>query len=218
MSQKAHPEYANFFTIEHPLIAHKMSLIRDKQSSKKNIKELVEEITLLLVYEATKNLPLTTTVIDTPLETISNAPILAGKKPVIIPILRAGIGMVDSFLKLMPGARVGHMGLFRDEKTLIPQLYYINIPENSQDRPVFICDLMLATGGSAKLTIDELKKRGIKNISFICLVAAPEGVKLVCTEHPDVLFLSASLDRGLNQDGYILPGLGDAGDRLFGTY
>jgi uracil phosphoribosyltransferase len=110
------------------------------------------------------------------------------------------------------------MGLFRDEKTLMPQLYYINIPENSQDRPIFICDLMLATGGSAKLTIDELKKRGIKNISFICLVAAPEGVKLVCTEHPDVLFLSASLDRGLNQDGYILPGLGDAGDRLFGTY
>lgn len=214
---QSHPTYGNFFTVQHPLIAHKMSILRDVRICKKTFKELVEEITLLLVYEATKGLPQTTTSIDTPLETVADAPTLAGKKPVILPILRAGIGMVDSFLKLMPGARVGHMGLFRDEETLEPQLYYFKIPPQSEDRQFFICDPMLATGGSAIATIDRLKAEGISQIIFVCIVASPEGVTKLCEAHPDVKTYCASLDRQLNKDGYILPGLGDAGDRLFGT-
>ena len=186
MPIQVHPKYHNFFTVEHPLIAHKMSTMRNARICKKTFKELIEEVTLLLVYEATKNLPLTSTSITTPLETIPNAPTLAGKKPVILPILRAGIGMVDSFMKLMPGARIGHMGLFRDETSLEPQLYYFKIPPNSEDRQFFICDPMLATGGSAVATIDMLKKEGISQIIFVCIVASPEGVAKVCQAHPDV--------------------------------
>ncbi len=217
MSLQQHPTYKNFFIVEHPLIAHKMSILRDATTCKKTFQELIKEMTLLLVYEATKCLPLTATIINTPLETIVNAPIIAGKKPVILPILRAGIGMVDSFLKLMPGARIGHMGIFRDETTLEPHLYYFKIPSYSQDRQFFVCDPMLATGGSATITLDRLKQEGVTQIIFICLVAAPKGVTKVCEAHPDVQIYCAALDRQLNPQGYILPGLGDAGDRLFGT-
>ena len=216
MALDQHPTLLNFSTVVHPLIAHKMALLRAKTSSKKTFKELAEEISLLLVYEATKSLPLMTTQIETPLETI-DTPILAGKKPVILPILRAGIGMVDSFLKLMPGARVGHIGMYRDETTLQPHSYYFKIPPNSQDRQFFVCDPMLATGGSASDAIFRLKKEGIKNIIFVCIVAAPQGATRMFEDHPDVPVYAAGLDRDLNEAGYILPGLGDAGDRLFGT-
>ncbi len=216
MTLRQHDTFHNFYTVEHPLIAHKLTILREKSISKKTVKELIEEITFLLAYEATKNLPLTTRQIETPLETI-NSPILSGKKPVIVPILRAGIGMVDSFLKLMPGARVGHIGMFRDETTLQPQSYYFKIPTCSQDRQYFVCDPMLATGGSALATIDQLKEQGITQIVYVCLVAAPEGAIRIFDKHPDVRVYAASLDRQLNDNGYILPGLGDAGDRLFGT-
>lgn len=209
-------QHVNLHIIQHPLVQHKLTLLREANKSKKAFKELLDEITLLLVYEATKNLPMTTQQIETPLETY-DAPVLAGKKPVILPILRAGIGMVDSFLRLMPSARVGHIGLFRNEETLEPVLYYIKLPQDSEDRHYFICDPMLATGGSAIITVNELKKRGIKKMTFVCIVAAPEGVKNFLAQHPDVQLYTAGLDRELNAKGYILPGLGDAGDRLFGT-
>jgi uracil phosphoribosyltransferase len=211
-----HPQFPNFHEIKHPLLLHKLSSLRNHRTSKKEFKELVNEITLLLVYEATKDLPITHRNIKTPLESFS-APVLDGKKPVILPILRAGIGMVDAFLSLMPSARVGHIGLFRNEDTLEPECYYFKIPKHSEDRKFFICDPMLATGGSAIETINRLKAVNIKRISFVCLVAAPEGVKRLCETHPDVPIFAASLDRELNDNGYILPGLGDAGDRLFGT-
>jgi uracil phosphoribosyltransferase len=204
------------YAIKHPLIAHKISLLRDETTSKKCFQELVEEISMLLAYEVTKDFPLVLTKIKTPLEMCETF-VLEGKKPVILPILRAGIGMVDGFLKLMPSARVGHIGLFRDEKTLNPNLYYIKIPQNSEDRHFIICDPMLATGGSATMTVNELKKRGISKITFVCLVAAPEGIARFQAAHPDVSIYTASIDKQLNEDGYILPGLGDAGDRLFGT-
>lgn len=211
-----HPEFNNFHEIRHPLLLHKLSTLRNHRTSKKEFKELVNEITLLLVYEATKDLPITHKDIKTPLETIS-APVLQGKKPVILPILRAGIGMVDAFLSLIPSARVGHIGLFRNEETLQPQCYYFKIPQHSHDRQFFICDPMLATGRSAIETIDRLKANKIHKITFVCLVAAPEGVERLSKAHPDVTIFAASLDRELNDRGYILPGLGDAGDRLFGT-
>ena len=211
-----HPEWTNFYSVNHPLIAHKMAVLRDKATCKKSFKELIEEITLLLVYEATKDLQLTTTKVETPLETI-DAPILSGKKPVILPILRAGIGMVDSFLKLMPAARVGHIGMYRDEETLQPHSYYFKIPPNSENRQFFVCDPMLATGGSACDALAKLKSEGITQIIFVCIVAAPQGAERVFKEHPDVPVYCANLDRELNSDGFILPGLGDAGDRLFGT-
>lgn len=206
----------SFYEINHPLVKHKLSLLRDKNLSKKQFKELVDEITLFIGYEATKHLPLTTKTIKTPLEAFEG-PCLTGKKPVILPILRAGIGMVDSLLKLMPSARVGHIGLYRNESTLEPVLYYFKIPANSKDRHFFICDPMLATGGSAIEAIYQLKKRGISTITFVCIVAAPEGVENLQKHHPDVVIYAANLDRALNEQGYILPGLGDAGNRMFGT-
>lgn len=213
---RRHTQFPNFHEIKHPLLLHKLTSLRSQRTSKKEFKELVNEITLLLVYEATKDLPITHKPVKTPLETFS-APVLDGKKPVILPILRAGIGMVDAFLSLMPSARVGHIGLFRNEETLEPQCYYFKIPKHSEDRQFFICDPMLATGGSADETIKRLKSMKISKIIFVCLVAAPEGVKRLCENHPDVPIFGASLDRELNDNGYILPGLGDAGDRLFGT-
>jgi uracil phosphoribosyltransferase len=216
MASKTYAEYPNLHEIRHPLLLHKLSLLRETATSTKAFKELLHEITILLVYEATKDLPMTTKTIHTPLETFE-APVLSGKKAVILPILRAGIGMVDGFLSLIPSARVAHIGLFRDEATLEPQCYYFKIPKQSQDRHFFICDPMLATGGSAAETINRLKKKGIKKITFVCIVAAPEGVRRLLAEHPDVAIFAASLDRKLNEHGYILPGLGDAGDRLFGT-
>ncbi|MFN7096537.1 MAG: uracil phosphoribosyltransferase [Gammaproteobacteria bacterium] len=216
MSIETHAEFSNFHLVKHPLISHKLSLLRDINNTKKTFKELVDEITLFIGYEATKDLPLTTQKISTPLETF-DAPVLAGKKPVILPILRAGIGMVDSLLSLMPSARVGHIGLYRNEETLEPQRYYFKIPQNSQDRHFFICDPMLATGGSMIETVNELKSEGITRITVLCIVTAPEGVSRFYKMHPDVPVFAASLDRQLNDHGYILPGLGDAGDRLFGT-
>ncbi len=211
-----HADLPNLCEVKHPLLLHKLSSLRNVDTSTKEFKELAHEITIFLVYEATKDLPLTTHTIKTPLESFS-APVLAGKKPVILPILRAGIGMVDGFLTLMPSARVGHIGLFRNEETLLPECYYFKIPKQSEGRQFFICDPMLATGGSAIETINRLKALNIKKIIFVCLVAAPEGIKKLLETHPDVPIFAASLDRQLNQKGYILPGLGDAGDRMFGT-
>lgn len=210
------PEFPNFRLVSHPLLLHKLTQLRKATTPKKEFNELVREITQLLVYEATKDLPLTTEKIQTPLEPM-DAPCLSGKKPVVLPILRAGLGMVDGFLTLIPSARVGHIGLFRNEQTLQPQQYYFKIPQQSENRQFYICDPMLATGGSAAHTIHCLKEVGVKKITLMCLVAAPEGVKKLLTLHPDVPVFSASLDRQLNDRGYILPGLGDAGDRLFGT-
>jgi len=211
-----HPDLPNLCEVKHPLLLHKLSSLRNVKTSTKEFKELAHEITIFLVYEATKDLPLTTHTIKTPLESFS-APVLDGKKPVILPILRAGIGMVEGFLTLMPSARVGHIGLFRNEETLLPECYYFKIPKHSEDRTFFICDPMLATGGSAVETINRLKAMNIQKIIFVCLVAAPEGIKKLLDTHPDVPIFAASLDRQLNSHGYILPGLGDAGDRMFGT-
>lgn len=216
MSIKQHDIYTNFHEVEHPLLQHKLSVLRDKSTDKKEFKEAVNEISTLLVYELTKDLPLTTKIIETPLEKCE-MPMLAGKKPVILPILRAGIGMVDGFLNLMPSARVAHIGLYRDESTLEPHLYYFKIPPHSSDRQFYICDPMLATGGSAVKAISELKSIGVKKIRFVCILAAPEGVERVSKAHPDVQLYAVKLDRKLDEKGYILPGLGDAGDRMFGT-
>lgn len=213
---KQYPDLPNLHEVQHPLLLHKLSSLRNSKTTTKEFKELTHEISLLLVYEATKNLPMTTKTIKTPLETFS-APVLKGKKPVILPILRAGIGMVEAFLTLMPSARVGHIGLFRNEETLQPECYYFKIPKNSQDRHFFICDPMLATGRSANEAIARLKNASIQAITVVCLVSAPEGVRYLLNNHPDIHLYTASLDRKLNSHGYILPGLGDAGDRMFGT-
>lgn len=208
--------FPNFHEIKHPLVQHKLALLRDKNTPKKEFNALLKEITTLLTYEATRNLPLTHKKITTPLETC-DATILDGKKPVILSILRAGLGMVDGILSLMPSARVGHIGLYRNEETLKPVFYYFKIPKNSQERNFFICDPMLATGGSLVETVNRLKELGIHKITVICLVAAPEGVTYFNQKYSDIPIYAASLDNCLNDKGYILPGLGDAGDRLFGT-
>ncbi len=216
MPIKQHPIYTNFHEVQHPLLQHKLTLLRDRNTDKKEFKELVGEISTLLVYEVTKDLPVTMVNIETPLENCE-MPVLAGKKPVILAILRAGIGMVDGFLNLMPSARVAHIGLYRDESTLAPHLYYFKIPSHSKDRQFYICDPMLATGGTAIRAINKLKEAGVKRISFVCILASPEGVERVFEVHPNVPVFAAKLDRKLNKKGYILPGLGDAGDRMFGT-
>lgn len=216
MVLKKHPLYTNFYEVTHPLLHHKLASLRNANTNTKSFKELMSEISLLLAYEATKELPITSQTIKTPLETCEVS-VLAGKKPVILAILRAGIGMVDGFLSLMPLARIAYVGLYRDEETLQPHLYYFKIPKDSKDRQFYICDPMLATGGSAITAINRLKEAGVHRITFVCIVAAPEGVRNVNSAHPDVPIFSASLDRKLNDKGFILPGLGDAGDRLFGT-
>lgn len=212
-----HPEnFQNFYEVNHPLIAGKLTLLRQKQTDHKLFRELVHEITLLLGYEATQNLVTQSMEIHTPMETCQS-PFLAGPSPVILPILRAGVGMVDALLTLMPAAKVGHIGLFRNEKTLQPEGYYFKVPEDSHARPFYVCDPMLATGGSAIRAISTLKEHGVKSITFICVLAAPEGLKAFFEVHPDVKIYAASVDRCLDEDGYIRPGLGDAGDRMFGT-
>lgn len=208
--------YPNFFEICHPLVKGKLTLLRQCQTDHKLFRELIHEITLLLGYEATQNLSTERLEIQTPMEQCE-ASILSGPSPVILPILRAGVGMVDALLSLMPAAKVGHIGLFRNEETLQPQSYYFKIPEDSDRRPFYICDPMLATGGSAIRAVNMLKKHQVKNITFICILAAPEGLTTFYREHPDVHIFSASLDRCLDENGYIRPGLGDAGDRMFGT-
>ena len=205
-----------FQVIDHPLIQHKLTIIRDKECGTKVFREVVGEIANLMAYEVSRDMPLEDIEIETPIET-SIQKTLSGKKVAIVPILRAGIGMVDGILELIPAAKVGHIGMFRDEETLEPHEYFFKMPDDIDSRQLFIVDPMLATGGSAIMAIDSLKKRGASNMKFVCLVAAPEGVKALQEAHPDVDIYTAALDDHLNEQGYIVPGLGDAGDRLFGT-
>jgi len=202
--------------VDHPLVQHKLTLMRDKGTSTSEFRRLLHEITQLLAYEITREMPLTTTTIDTPMEEMV-APILAGKKLALVSILRAGNGMLDGVLELVPSARVGFVGLYRDEETLQPVQYYFKAPKELNDRLVIAVDPMLATGNSSAAAIDLLKEAGATNIRFLCLLAAPEGVARMKEAHPDVPIVTASLDRELNEKGYIMPGLGDAGDRMFGT-
>ncbi len=201
--------------MEHPLIAHKITMLRSKDTCVKDFRHLVYEIALLMGYEATKDLPLRDFTVETPLMEAQGKTI--AKKITIIPILRAGLGMVDGILDLIPSATVGHIGLYRDHETLKPVEYYCKMPPDITKRQVIVVDPMLATGGSAAAAIDFIKQRGANNIKFVCLIAAPEGVKVLTEAHPDVEVYIACLDEKLNEKGYILPGLGDAGDRLFGT-
>jgi uracil phosphoribosyltransferase len=206
----------NLTVIAHPLIQHKLTILRDRNTPTSRFKELVDEIAMLMAYEVTKDLPLRPVEIDTPLERTTQMR-LSGKKLTLVPILRAGLGMVEGVVKLIPSARVGHIGLYRDHETLEPVDYYFKIPSDPEDRDFIVLDPMLATGGSAAAAIHSLKARGAQRIHFMCLVAAPEGVRRLLETHPDVPVYAAALDRELNELGYILPGLGDAGDRLFGT-
>lgn len=204
------------YVFDHPLIQHKLTYIRDKRTGTKEFRELVDEVATLMAFEITRELPLADIEVDTPVQK-ANAKVLAGKKLGVVPILRAGIGMVDGILKLIPAAKVGHIGLYRDPETLTPVEYYIKLPSDVEERDFILVDPMLATGGSAVEAVNSLKKRGAKSIKFMCLIAAPEGVKVLQDEHPDVDIYIAALDEKLNEKGYIVPGLGDAGDRLFGT-
>ena len=212
MSEK----YPTLHVVDHPLVQHKLSIMRDKNTSVKEFRTLVGEIAMLLTYEATRDLPLTTTHIETPLCPME-APTLAGKKMAIVPILRAGLGFEDGILTLMPSARVAHIGMYRDEETLEPHFYFLKYPKDISDRDVLVVDPMLATGGSADMAITKMKELGCKNIKLMILVAAPEGVEVIAKKHPDVQIYCAALDDHLNENGYIVPGLGDAGDRIFGT-
>jgi len=202
--------------LDHPLVQHKLSHLRARSTTKKQFRELVDEIATLMAYEVTRELPLEEVEVQTPLERTTTRRI-RGKKLVVVPILRAGLGMVDGILRLVPGARVGHVGLYRDEETLEPVTYYLKIPSGAANRDFIVVDPMLATGGSAAEAVRLLKDRGATSIRFMCLVAAPEGVHFLSDAHPDVPIFAAALDRQLDDRGYILPGLGDAGDRLFGT-
>lgn len=207
---------SNVFIADHPLIQHKIGIMRVKTTSTKEFRDLVAEVAMLLCYEATRDLPLTDKEIETP---VAKAVVkeIEGKKLCIVPILRAGLHMADGILGLIPSAKVGHIGLYRDEETLEPVEYFCKLPTDASDREIYVVDPMLATGGSAIAAIKLLKDRGIKKIHFICLIAAPEGVKKLTTAHPDVNVYIGSLDERLNEDGYIVPGLGDAGDRIYGT-
>ena len=201
--------------IDHPLVQHKLSIMRNKETSTIKFRDLLKEISMFMGYEVTRDFPLTYEEIETPLMKM-NAPKISGKKVVIAPILRAGLGMVEGLLTLSPSARVGHIGMYRDEETCEPVFYYYKMPAN-KDRLVIVTDPMLATGGSACDAIRRLKNDGYTNIRLMCLVASPQGVKAVTEQHPDVDIFLASLDEGMNEKNYILPGLGDAGDRIFGT-
>jgi len=202
--------------MDHPLIHHKLGIMRRKTTSTKEFRDLVTEVAMLICYEATRNLPLAEIEVETPLTT-TMAKEIEGKKLCIVPILRAGLHMADGILNLIPNAKVGHIGLYRNEETLEPVEYFCKLPSDAADREIFVVDPMLATGGSAVAAIDLLKKRGIKKIHFLCLIAAPEGVDRLKKAHPDVSIYIGNLDECLNENGYILPGLGDAGDRIYGT-
>ncbi|MGH7690589.1 MAG: uracil phosphoribosyltransferase [Gemmatimonadaceae bacterium] len=210
------PDFPALRIVDHPLVQHKLTLLRDRGTPTKIFKELVDEIATLMAYEATADLPLEPTTVETPLEATIGHQVM-GKKLTLVPILRAGLGMVEGICRLVPSARVGHIGLYRDHDTLEPVDYYFKVPGDAADRDFFLLDPMLATGGSVNAAVASLKSAGATRIRFLCLVAAPEGVRRLAAAHPDVLVFCAALDRQLNQRGYILPGLGDAGDRLFGT-
>ena len=211
---KSHKSFPNLIEVTHPIIQYKLTLLRDVNTGRKLFKELTEELAHLLGYAATQDLQLVKRKVQTPLETFE-APFLKDKEFVFAPILRAGIGMVEGLIKLLPMASVGHIGFYRDETTFEPKSYYFKLPPNCENARFFICDPMLATGGTAIAAIDKLKKQGIDKITFICIVAAPEGVKKMLDAHPEVKIYTAKLDRKLNKMCYILPGLGDAGDRLW---
>lgn len=202
--------------VDHPLVQHKLTLMRDKNTPTAVFRQLLREITELLAYEITRELPMTTKTIETPMQEM-DAPTLDGKKLALVSILRAGNGMLDGVLELIPSARVGFVGLYRDEKTLQPVQYYFKVPEALETRLVIAVDPMLATGNSSAAAVDLLKGAGAKNIRFLCLLAAPEGIARMQEAHPDVPIVTAAVDRQLNENGYIMPGLGDAGDRMFGT-
>lgn len=202
--------------IDHPLILHKLAFIRSKETGSKDFRELVEEVSMLMAYEVTRDLSTEEVEIETPI-CKTKCKMLSGKKVAIVPILRAGLGMVDGMLKLIPAAKVGHIGLYRDEETLQPVEYFCKLPQDIVERDVIVVDPMLATGGSAADAITMLKKRGAKNLRLVCLISSPEGIELVQKLHPDVDIYVAGIDEKLNEHGYIVPGLGDAGDRLFGT-
>ena len=202
--------------MDHPLIQHNLSILRDKSTGSKEFRALISEIATLICYEATRDLPLEDVEIETPICTATTK-VLSGKKLAVVPILRAGLGMVDGMLALVPSARVGHIGLYRDPDTLMPVEYYCKLPADIEEREVFVVDPMLATGGSAIDAITQIKKRGPKHIKFLGIIAAPEGLDALSKAHPDVDIFVASLDERLNDHGYIIPGLGDAGDRIFGT-
>lgn len=206
----------NVHILDHPLIRHKVAIIRDKNTTTKQFREVISEIATLMAFEAFKEVPTQTVTVETPLETVEQT-IVKENSIAIVPILRAGLGMVDGILTLFPAAKVGHIGMYRNEETLEPQEYYCKLPQGIEDKVVMLVDPMLATGGSACDGIEALKKRGCKHIKFLAIIGAPEGVEKVHSTHPDVEIYVSTLDRQLNENGYILPGLGDAGDRIFGT-
>lgn len=202
--------------VDHPLIQHKISLLRNKATGTKEFRDLVNEIAMLLCYEATRDLPTEEVEIETPVS-VAHTKVLAGRKLALVPILRAGMGMLDGMLTLIPAAKVGFIGLYRDESTLQPVEYFCKLPSDIEERDVLVLDPMLATGGSASDAISQIKKHGARHIKFICLIAAPEGIEALHTAHPDVDIYIAAKDECLNENGYIVPGLGDAGDRIYGT-
>lgn len=209
-------KFPNVTLVDHPLIQHKLTLMREKDTSSAVFRQLLREISTLLTYEVLRDIPLTTKIIETPMQEME-APVLAGKKLAFISILRAGNGLLDGMLDLVPSARVGYVGLYRDHETLRPVEYYYKVPKALGDRLVIAVDPMLATSNSASAAITRLKEDGAKNIKFVCLLSAPEGIKALTDAHPDVPIFTAAIDSHLNENGYIIPGLGDAGDRMFGT-
>ncbi|MBQ7477397.1 MAG: uracil phosphoribosyltransferase [Selenomonadaceae bacterium] len=202
--------------INHPLVQHKLTLMRQKETGTKDFRELLEEIAMLMTYEITRDFPLKEVEIETPVARCRSK-VLAGKKVGVVPILRAGLGMLSGVLNMVPAARVGHIGLYRDPETLKPVEYYCKLPSDVEERTLIVVDPMLATGGSASAALQMIKDRGAKSITLMCLVAAPEGIKVINRDHPDIPVYVASVDERLNEKGYIVPGLGDAGDRIFGT-
>ena len=206
----------NITICDHPLLKHKITMLRNKETGTGEFRKIVEEIAMLVGYEALRELELEEIEVETPLEK-AMCPVVKGKKPAIIPILRAGLGMVEGLLNLMPVAKIGHIGLYRDEETFEPHEYYCKLPAGIDKRKIFVVDPMLATGGSAVSAIDFIKNYGGKDIIFVCLIAAPEGLERLAAAHPDIKIYVGNLDRGLNEKAYIVPGLGDAGDRIFGT-
>lgn len=206
----------NITICDHPLLKHKITMLRNKETGTNEFRKIVEEIAMLIGYEALRELETKEVEVETPIET-AMCPVITGKKPAIIPILRAGLGLVDGLVKLMPVAKIGHIGLYRDEETFEPKEYYCKLPAAIGERKIFVVDPMLATGGSAIAAIDFIKQYGGKDIIFLCVIAAPEGLEKLAKAHPDVKIFVGNLDRGLNEKKYIVPGLGDAGDRIFGT-